>query len=69
MLDLTPFWNNLSNYYDHETNSYPYYACYAQLDFASPWDNTDVVMTLHNSSLPLTQCTGLEAGEPFGVCY
>jgi len=25
------FWCNLSNSSDHETNSYPYYACCAQL--------------------------------------
>jgi len=29
-------------------------------------DNTDVVLSLHNSSFTFTQCTGLEAGEPFG---
>ena len=39
---------------------------YAQPDFASPKDYTDVVLTLHESSLPLTRCTGIEVGEPFG---
>jgi len=51
---------------DHETNLCPYYACYAQPDFASPWDNTDVVLTIHDSSFPLAQCTGFEASELFG---
>ena len=48
-------------------NLCPYYACYAQPDFVSPWDNTDVVLTLPNSPFPLAQCTGLEVDEPFGV--
>ena len=30
-------------------------------------DNTDVVVTLHDSSFPLAQYTGLKVGEPFGV--
>ena len=43
------------------------YACYAQPDLASPKDNTDVVMTLPNSSFPLAQCMGLEVSERFGL--
>jgi len=34
-------------------------------DFVSPWENTDVVLSLPNSSFPLAQCTGLDMGEPF----
>jgi len=29
-------------------------------------NNTDVILSLYNSSFPLAQCMGLEAGEPFG---
>ena len=46
-------------------NSRSYYVFYAQPDFVSPWDNTEVVLTLHDSSFPLAQCTGPEAGDPF----
>ena len=28
-------------------------------------DNTDVVLTLYDSSFPLAQCMGLEVDEPF----
>ena len=38
----------------------------AQPDVASPMDNTDIVLTLPDSSFPLAQCIGLEAGEAFG---
>jgi len=31
-----------------------------------PKDNTDVVLILHDSFLPLTQCRGIEVGKPFG---
>jgi len=31
-----PFWCDLCNFSDHSTNSCPYYACYAQPDFALP---------------------------------
>jgi len=55
----------LCNSSDHATNLCPYYACYAQPDFVSPWDNTDVVLTLQDSSFPLAQCTGLGEGDPF----
>ena len=41
-----PFWCDLCNSTDLATNSYPYYACYDQFNFASPMDNTDVVLTL-----------------------
>ena len=41
------------------------YACYDQLNFASPMDNTNVVLSLHDSSFPLAQCTRLKASEPF----
>jgi len=57
----------LCNSSDHNTNLCPYYACYTQPYVASPWDNTDVVLCLHDSSFPLAQRTGLEAGELFGV--
>ena len=56
----------MCNSSDHHAKSCPYYACYAQPDFASPRDYTDVVLTLHDSSLPLAQCTGFEGGEPLG---
>ena len=51
----------------HKTNSCPYYTCHDQPYLASPWDNTDVVLSLRDSSFPLAQCTGLEASEFFGV--
>ena len=44
-------WCDLCNTSAHNASSCPYYACYACSD----------------SSLPLTQCTGLEVGEPFGL--
>jgi len=50
---------------DHDINSYPYYACYAQPDFASPRDNTDVVQLISDLSFPLAKCTGLGKGDPF----
>jgi len=50
---------------DHNITSCPYYVCYAPPNFASLRDKTDVVLTLHDSSLPLTQCTRIEVGEPF----
>jgi len=56
---------NLCNSSDYGTKSYPYYACYAQPDFVSPWENTDVVLTLLDSSFSLPQYTRLEAAEPF----
>ena len=61
-----PFGCHMCNSFDHNANSCPYCACYAQPDFASPRDNTDVVLILPDSSFPLTQCTGLEVGDPFG---
>jgi len=39
-----PLWCDLCNTSSHNVSSCPYYACYAHFD----------------SSLPLTQCTGLE---------
>jgi len=48
-------------------NLCPHYACYDQPHFASLRDNTDVVLTLPDSSFPLPQCMRLEMGEPFGV--
>jgi len=48
-----PFWCELCNSSDHDTSSYPYYACYPEPDFASPNDNTDVVLILHDSSFSL----------------
>ena len=51
---------------DHGINLCPYYACYIQPNFVSPWDSTDIVVTLPDSSFPLAQSTGLEVGEPFG---
>ena len=60
------FWCDLCNSYDHETNLCPYYACYTQPYLASLWQNTDVVLSLYDLSFPLSQCTGLEVGEPFG---
>jgi len=56
----------LCNASDHDINLCPYYTCYAQPDFVSPLDNTDVVLTLHDSSFPLAQCMGLEEGDSFG---
>ena len=55
----------MCNSFDHNITSCPYYACYAQPDFASLKGKTDLVLTLHESSLPLTRCTGIEVGEPF----
>jgi len=37
-----------------------------QPDFASRWDNADVVLALHDSSFPLAQHTGFEAAKRFG---
>ena len=50
---------------DHNANSCPYYACYAQPDLVSPRDSTVVILTLLDSSLPFAQCTGFNGGEPF----
>jgi len=61
-----PLWCVMCSSSDHNITSCPYYACFYQPDFASPKDNTDVVLTLPDSSLPLAQCTGFEGGEPFG---
>jgi len=47
-------------------NLCPYYACYAQSEVTSPMDSTDDFLTLPDSSFALTQCAGLEAGDPFG---
>jgi len=44
----TPLWCDLCNTSAHNVSSCPYYAYYAHSD----------------SSLPLTQCTGLDVGEP-----
>jgi len=52
---------------DHNINLCSYYTCYAEPDFVSPWDKTEVVLTLHDSSFPLAQCTGLADADPFGV--
>ena len=41
------------------------YVLIMQPNFASPRYNTDVILTLHDSSLPLSQCTGFEVGDPF----
>jgi len=60
-----PFWCQLYSSSDHAIDSCRYYACYAQLDFVSLVDNTDIVLTLPNSSFALAQCLGLKAGEPF----
>jgi len=38
-----------------------------QPNFALPWDNTNVALTLNDSSFLLVQCMGLKMGEPFGV--
>ena len=64
-LYYAPFWCDMRNSSDENANSCPYYACYAQHDFASPRANTDVVLTLPDSSFPLAQCTGFEVDEPF----
>ena len=54
MLDLIMLlFGMMCNSSDHETNSCPYYACYAQLDFTSPRDNTDIVLISPNLSFPL----------------
>ena len=45
-----PFWCDFYNSSDHATSSCPYYACYDQFDFVSPWDNTDVVLSLTDLS-------------------
>jgi len=38
-----------------------------QPNFASSVDNTNVVLTLPNSSFPLAQWTGLEVRELYGI--
>ena len=48
-------------------NSCPYYACYAQPYFASPRDNTDVLLTLFDLSLPLAQCMGFQGVNLLGM--
>ena len=60
-----PLWCDLCSSY-HNITSCPYYACYAQPDFAPPRDSTDVVLSLVDSCLLLAQCMGFEEGEPFG---
>jgi len=62
-----PFWCGLCNSFGYDINSCPYYACYAQPDFVSSWDNADVVLTLLDSTFPLAQCTGLDVGDSFVV--
>jgi len=52
--------------FDHNANSCPYYPCYAQPNFLSPRDNTDIVLTLPYLFLPLAQGTRFQVGEPFG---
>jgi len=46
-----PSWHDLCNSSAHNVSSCPYYACYTHSD----------------SSLPLTQCTGLEVDESLGL--
>jgi len=58
---------DMCNSFDHDINSRPYYACYAQPKSSSPKDNIDVALTLPDSSFPLAQCTTLEVGEPFSL--
>ena len=65
-LYYAPFWCDMCNSSNHNANSYPYYVCCAQHDFASPRFNTNVVLTLPDSSLPLAQCMGFKVGKPFG---
>jgi len=48
-----PFWCDLCNSSDHATNLCPCYACYTQPYVASPIDNTEVVLTLNDSSFSL----------------
>lgn len=48
-----PFWYDFCNASDHNINSCPSYACNGQPDFVSPWDNTNVVLTLPDSPFPL----------------
>ena len=49
-LYYAPLWFDMCNSSMHNVSSYPYYACYTHSD----------------SSLPLTQCMGLEVDESFG---
>ena len=46
-----PFWCDMCSSSNNNTASCPFYARYPQLD----------------SFLPLAQCTGFEAGKPFGL--
>jgi len=62
-----PLRHDLCNSSDHDINLCPYYVSYAQPNFASSWGNTDVVLTLFDTSLLLAQCTRLKMGEPFEV--
>jgi len=62
-----PFWHDLYNSSNHDLNWCPYYVCYAQLDFASLRDNTDVVMTFADSSFPLALFTRLKMGNLLGL--
>jgi len=62
-----PFWCDFCNFFDHDINSCPYYACYTPPYLTSPWDNTDVVLSLHDSSFPLAQCMELEMGKPYRI--
>ena len=48
-----PFWFGLCNSSDYEINLCPYHACYVQPDFASPSDNTNIVLNLLDSFFPL----------------
>ena len=60
------FWHDMCSSYDHNINLRPHYAFYAQPKFASPRDNTEVILTLPDSSFSLAQCKEHEVGEPFG---
>ena len=54
MLDLMMLhFGVICNSSEHDKNLCPYYASYAQRNFASPMDNTGVVPSLHDSSFLL----------------
>jgi len=50
----------------HDINSCPYYVCYVQPNFVSPWDNTDAVQSILDLSFPFSSVHGTRQDDPFG---
>jgi len=63
----TPPCCGMCNSSDHNITSCPYYAYYAQPDFAPPKDITNVVLTLSDSFLPVAQYMEFEGVNLLGM--